>query len=167
MGARLDGADAANHEHVKAHSFRIAGATLLFKAGVTAEEIKTMGRWASDVYQIYCRLSKERLLELSEKMANAESTQFINGSIGFFDSVLDFEPVEVVQAPVVGDGQTAAENASEATEEHEASGSERGESADSDSMSDNEMLEAIASYKRPATDSIEALFEVSDGDDSG
>ena len=57
---------APNHDQVKPHSFRIAGATLLFSAGVTADEIKTMGRWASGVYIIYCRLSKERLLGLSK-----------------------------------------------------------------------------------------------------
>lgn len=154
-----------DHEHVKAHSFRIAGATLLFRAGVTADEIKTMGRWASDVYQIYCRLSKERLLELSSKMGNVRATQFINGSVGFFDSLLDFEPVELAQAPEVGDGQATAGGASEATEEFEETGDDRGESADSDSMSDSEMLRAIADHGRPAAGSIEALFEVADDDE--
>ena len=51
-----------NHDQVKPHSFRIAGATLLFASGVTADEIKTMGRWASGVYIIHCRLSKKACL---------------------------------------------------------------------------------------------------------
>ena len=67
---------------------------MLFRMGVTAEEIKTMGRWFSDVYRIYCRLSKERLLELSEKMGSARATQFVNGARGFFDTLLEVEPVE-------------------------------------------------------------------------
>ena len=54
----------------------------MFAAGVTAEEIKTMGRWSSDVYRIYCRLSKERLLQLSHRMSNSRATQFLNGADG-------------------------------------------------------------------------------------
>ena len=44
-------------------------------------------------------------------------------------------------------------------------GDDRGESADSDSMSDSEMLRAIADHGRPAAGSIEALFEVADDDE--
>ena len=98
-------------------------------------------------------------------MGNVRSTQFINGSVGFFDSLLDFEPVELAQAPEVGDGQATAGGASEATEEFEETGDDRGESADSDSMSDSEMLRAIADHGRPAAGSIEALFEVADDDE--
>jgi hypothetical protein len=88
-----------HHEKVMPHSFRIGGATALFAAGVTAEEIKTMGRWSSDVYRIYCRLSKERLLRLSHRMSNSRSTQFLNGADGFFSTTTpeaeqDLEEVE-------------------------------------------------------------------------
>ena len=62
-------------------------------AGVTADEIKTMGRWCSAVYQIYCRLSKERLLELSQRMGNAKATQILNGADGFMESLMKVEPV--------------------------------------------------------------------------
>ena len=82
-----------NHDQVKPHSSRIAGATLLFAAGVKADEIKTMGRWASVVYRIYCCLSKERLLDLSRRMSNSSSTQFLNGTGGFME-LLEVEPVE-------------------------------------------------------------------------
>ena len=80
-------------------SFRIGGATALLAAGVTAEEIRTMGRWVSGVYRIYCRLSKERLLRLSRRMGNSRSTQFLNGADGFFNTEapageLDLEEVE-------------------------------------------------------------------------
>ena len=88
-----------HHEKVMPHSFRIGGATALFAAGVTAEEIKTMGRWSSDVYRIYCRLSKERLLRLSHRMSNSRSTQFLNGADGFLSTATpageqDLEEVE-------------------------------------------------------------------------
>ena len=88
-----------HHEKVMPHSFRIGGATAFFAAGVTAEKVKTMGRWFSDVYRIYCRLSKERLLRLSHRMSNSRSTQFLNGVDGFFGTVapageLDLEEVE-------------------------------------------------------------------------
>ena len=88
-----------HHEKVMPHSFRIGGATALFAAGVTAEEIKTMGRWSSDVYRIYCRLSKERLLRLSHRMSNSRSTQFLNGADGFLSTTTpaaeqDLEEVE-------------------------------------------------------------------------
>ena len=76
-----------HHEKVMPRSFRIGGATALFGAGVTAEEIKAVGRWFSDVYRIYCRLSKERLLQLSHRMSNSQSKQFLNGVDGFFSTV--------------------------------------------------------------------------------
>ena len=73
--AKCEAAGIAHHDRVKPHSFRIGGATALFAAGVTAEEIQAMGRWFSDVYRIYCRLSKERLLNLSSRMSNSKSTR--------------------------------------------------------------------------------------------
>ena len=88
-----------HHEKVMPHSFRIGGATALFAAGVTAEEIKTVGPWFSDVCRIHCRLSRERLLRLSHRTSNSWSTQFLNGADGFFSTVapageLDLEEVE-------------------------------------------------------------------------
>ena len=74
---------------VKPHNFRIGGATALFAAGVTAEEIQVMGRRFSDVYRIYCRLSKERLLNLPSRMSNSKSTQFLDGQAGFMHTGLD------------------------------------------------------------------------------
>ena len=63
--AKCEAAGVPDHKMFMPHSFRIVGATMLFRIGVVEEVIKTMGRWASDCYRIYCRLSKERLLELS------------------------------------------------------------------------------------------------------
>ena len=42
-----------------AHSLRIGGATAALAAGVPPTLIRIAGRWASDVYQIYTRLSME------------------------------------------------------------------------------------------------------------
>ena len=36
-----------------------------------------MGRWASDVYQVYCRVCEGRLLHISQLMATADTTQLI------------------------------------------------------------------------------------------
>ena len=41
------------------HSLRIGGATAALAAGVQPTLIRVAGRWSSDIYQIYCRLSLE------------------------------------------------------------------------------------------------------------
>ena len=42
-----------------AHSLRIGGATAALAAGVQPTLIRVLGRWSSDIYEIYCRLSLE------------------------------------------------------------------------------------------------------------
>ena len=42
-----------------AHSLRIGGATAALAAGMSAATIRAAGRWSSDIYMIYCRLSRE------------------------------------------------------------------------------------------------------------
>ena len=157
------------NEQVKPHSFRIAGATLLFAAGVTAEEIKTMGRWASDVYQIYCRLSKERLLELSKRMGNVKSTQFLNGVDGFMESMLEADsqnsdlPDEVHQSrgpggmPIYGSGEESDDDSDNESSDDEAWLKELEKGAP-----DNPVEGA---GPRTPHASIESLFEL-DSDDS-
>ena len=118
--SKCEAAGIAHHGRVKPHSFHISGATALFAAGVTAEEIQAMGRWFSDVYRIYW-LSKERLLNLSSRMSNSKSTQFLDGQAGFMHTgldpalqqalgpnLLDVEPVEQV-APDEANSQAAEE----------------------------------------------------------
>ena len=41
------------------HSLRIGGATAALAAGVQPTLIRVAGRWSSDIYRIYCRLSLE------------------------------------------------------------------------------------------------------------
>ena len=74
-----------------------------------------MGRWASGVYRTYCRLSKERLLDLSKRMSNSSSTQFLNGADGFMAALLEVEPVEA-GAPPSGTGDDQQPNATEKAE---------------------------------------------------
>ena len=42
-----------------AHSLRIGGATAALAAGMSAAAIRAAGRWSSEVYRIYCRLSRQ------------------------------------------------------------------------------------------------------------
>jgi hypothetical protein len=42
-----------------AHSLRIGGATAALAAGLSPATIRAAGRWSSDIYLIYCRISKE------------------------------------------------------------------------------------------------------------
>ena len=74
-----------NARFVKMHSFRIGGATAMLAAGISAEEIKIRGRWASDVYEIYCRVCESRLLEISSKMSNVNTDVYIGRGEGFFN----------------------------------------------------------------------------------
>ena len=56
------GVDASSYS---GHSFRIGAATTARKKGVSAEKIKTLGRWESSAYLPYLRLSREDLVSVS------------------------------------------------------------------------------------------------------
>ena len=84
--ARCEFRNIANHHLVKMHSFRIGGATALMAAGVDPSLIKNKGRWASDVYEVYCRVCKGRMLELSNLMSRADTNQWLSRNDGFFDT---------------------------------------------------------------------------------
>ena len=49
------------------HSYRIGGATALFAAGADETVIRTMGRWSSDVHQLYVRACFERCCEWTRR----------------------------------------------------------------------------------------------------
>ena len=175
--AKCEASGIAHHDRAKPRSFRIGGAMALFAAGVTAEEIQAMGRCFSDVYRIYGRLSKERLLNLSSRMSSSKSMQFLDGQAGFMhtglnpalqqaldSNLLDVEPVEQV-APDEANSQAAEE--AELADDDSDFGDEAGDRDDSDG-SDTEFLAAIAKGPRPAAEpelpSIESLFELDDDD---
>ena len=75
-----------------AHSLRIGAATAALAAGVPPSLIRLMGRWASDVYEIYCRMSLEAALGVGRAMASATVTTFEGG---FKEEHLELQPSEV------------------------------------------------------------------------
>lgn len=73
-----------NPEHFGTHSMRIGGATALFARGADPTVIRTMGRWSSDIYQLYVRACFERCCEWTRKAGSAVVT----------DVVVEFDEVE-------------------------------------------------------------------------
>jgi hypothetical protein len=57
-----------------AHSLRIGGASAALAAGVPPQLIRMMGRWSSDVYEIYCRMSEEAALSVGTAICSATVT---------------------------------------------------------------------------------------------
>lgn len=56
------------------HSLRIGGATALFCSGVSHEEVRRFGRWASDCWRRYVYESRESTREFARKMAGSTYT---------------------------------------------------------------------------------------------
>ena len=52
------------------HSFRIGTATSAKQVGTSDSHVKTLGRWKSDAYQKYVRLSPQDLTKLSRSLAS-------------------------------------------------------------------------------------------------
>ena len=48
-----------------AHSLRIGGASAALSAGMSPDLIRTAGRWGSDIYIIYCRVSWQPAMGIS------------------------------------------------------------------------------------------------------
>ena len=65
----LDGGDAKLYG---AHSLRIGGATAALAAGVSALVIKAMGRWGSDVFEIYAHLSDVAARAFGRKVSSVD-----------------------------------------------------------------------------------------------
>ena len=55
-----------------AHSLRIGGATAALAAGVPPSLIRLMGRWSSDVYLLYCRMSAQAALGVGRSILTAD-----------------------------------------------------------------------------------------------
>ena len=72
--------------HFGAHSLRIGGATAALAAGIDPAVIRCMGRWASDVYEIYMRGTREVATQMSSLIA---STPFHDLERGFKTDALD------------------------------------------------------------------------------
>ena len=73
-----------------AHSLQIGGATAALAAGIPPDVIRITGRWASDVWILYARMSKQAAYRVS---AVVRSTSFDDTECGYFVSEeLEFIP---------------------------------------------------------------------------
>lgn len=54
--------------NINTHSFRIGGASAAASAGITDSTIQILGRWSSDAYRRYLRLSNASVMDLSIRM---------------------------------------------------------------------------------------------------
>ena len=61
-----------------AHSLRIGGATAALAAGVPPHYIKAMGRWCSEIYEIYCRVSDAAVVRFGTAIASMDYEDFEN-----------------------------------------------------------------------------------------
>lgn len=59
-------------EKYAGYRFRIGTATTAATCGVPVDVIKTLGRWKSEAYQLYVRLPKFQLSEISHSLAGAQ-----------------------------------------------------------------------------------------------
>ena len=67
-----------NPDEYGAHSLRIGGATAAMAEGVPPAYIKAMGRWSSEIYAIYCRLSSAAVVKFGGAIGSAEYVDFEN-----------------------------------------------------------------------------------------
>ena len=56
-------------EKYAGHSFRIGAATTAATCGVPVNVIKTLGRWKSQAYQLYVRITDTQLASISKSLA--------------------------------------------------------------------------------------------------
>ena len=68
------------------HSYRIGGATALFAAGADSTVIRTMGRWSSDIHQLYVRACFERCCAWTRRAGSTTVTDVAK----VFDEVDDY-----------------------------------------------------------------------------
>ena len=76
-----------------AHSLRIGGATAALAAGVPPQLIRMMGRWSSDVYEIYCRMSVQAALNVGKAICSADVSPAADRA--FHEEHLELLPEEV------------------------------------------------------------------------
>ena len=81
-----------------AHSLRIGGASAALAAGVPASAIRVAGRWASDIYEIYTRCSREAAARMATVIGSTEFHELERGE-EFIDEELMLTESE---RPLVG-----------------------------------------------------------------
>ena len=83
---RLMGSIGENPTQFGTHSLRIGGATALFAAGADETVIRTMGRWSSDIHQLYVRACFERCCDWTRRAGSTQVTDVAR----IFDEVDDY-----------------------------------------------------------------------------
>lgn len=84
--------------HFGAHSLRIGGATAALASGVPPALIRLMGRWSSDVYLIYCRMSVQAAMGVGQSIMTADVHTLEEG---FHEEHLELTRAEVDEASAV------------------------------------------------------------------
>ena len=79
-----------------AHSLRIGGATAALAAGIPPAVIRLCGRWNSDLWEIYTRISREAAADVTSVIG---STPFHDLERGFHSDEFEMLPEEVGAAP--------------------------------------------------------------------
>ena len=82
-----------------AHSLRIGGATAALAAGMSPAQIRAAGRWGSDVYQIYTRLSPEAAFQMAVVVGSSDFED-VERTLAFVDEELTFTTAEMQPADV-------------------------------------------------------------------
>ena len=77
-----------------AHSLRIGGATAALAAGVSPAVIRLCGRWNSDIWEIYARISREATANVTSLIG---STPFHDLERGFHADELEMLPDELAE----------------------------------------------------------------------
>ena len=60
---------------IATHSLRIGGATALLHSGADPNAIQIIGRWASDIWKIYTRFSRNLMTGVATDMAEVQVSQ--------------------------------------------------------------------------------------------
>lgn len=80
-----------------AHSLRIGGATSAAAAGIDPAVIRCCGRWSSDVYEIYTRLTKQAAAKMTATIASTAFDDLERGE--FHTEELELLPEEMGDLP--------------------------------------------------------------------
>jgi len=78
---RVSKAAGVDSGRVSTHSLRIGGATTLFELGVSADIVKKRGRWISECYQRYQRISDATLKRIARAFAETAESRS-HGMVG-------------------------------------------------------------------------------------
>ena len=85
-----------------AHSLRIGGATAALTAGVHPSVIRLCGRWNSDLWELYARVSRESAARVTSLIG---STPFHDLERGFHSVELEMLPEEMAVMPEFEEGE--------------------------------------------------------------